>query len=77
MHTGYLVATAVGRVASFSRATNRRPPTAVRDRRRRLLQALAGPANPSPFRRPPHTGRHHPATGPAAQADHRCASRRH
>lgn len=77
MHTGNLVAPAVSRVATLSRAANRGTPTVARDRRRRLIQALAGPANTSPFHRPPHTGRHDPSTGPVSQTDHRCASRRH
>ena len=51
MHAGTLVAPAVSRVAPRSRATNRGTPAAVRDRRRRLLQVLAGPVNTSPFHR--------------------------
>ena len=58
MHAGNLVAPAVSRVASRSRATNRGTPAAVRDRRRRLLQVLAGSVNTSPFHRSPRTGRH-------------------
>ena len=77
MHTGTLVAPAVSRVAPRSRATNRGTPAAVGDRRRRLLQVLAGPVNTSPFHRSPRTGRHDQSTGPASQDDHRCASRRH
>jgi len=75
MHTGTLVAPAVSQVATLSRATNHGTPTVARNRRRRLLQVLAGPANTSPFHRPPHTGRPDHATGPGAQADLRCPSR--
>ena len=49
MHAGNLVAPAVSRVAPLSRATNRGAPAAGRDRRRRLLEVLAGPVNTSPF----------------------------
>ena len=58
MHAGTLVAPAVSRVAAGIRATNRGTPAAVCDRRRRLLQVLAGSVNTSPFHRSPRTGRH-------------------
>ena len=58
MHAGNLVAPALSRVASRSRATNRGTLVAARDRRRRLLQVLAGSVNTSPFHPSPRTGRH-------------------
>ena len=76
MHTGNLVPPAVRPVATRSRAINVGTPAGARDRRRRLLQALAGPANTPLFHRPPRNGRHDQSTRPAAEADHRCASRR-
>lgn len=71
MHTGYTVAPAVSRVATLSRGANRHTPTVARDRRRRLLQVLAGPANTPSIHRPRRNGRHHRSTGPVPHADHR------
>ena len=77
MHTGYLVAPAVSRVAPLLGTTNRGTPTVARDRRRPMLEAFGRPANNLSLPPPPHTGRpDHPSTGPASQVDHRCASRR-
>jgi hypothetical protein len=77
MHTWNLVAPRAARLAWPSRATNADPPATVRDRRRHLLRALGGPANPAPSLRPPPPDRHGPAARPDAQRDHRCPSSRH
>jgi hypothetical protein len=67
MHTATLIVSPVERAASLNRGTPQRPTTVERDRprldRRRLFQALAGPANTPSIHRPPRTGRHErPAT---------------
>lgn len=71
MHTGYTIAPAMSPLATLNRRANPHTPAVTRDRRRRLLQVLAGPANTPSLHRPRRTARHHQSTGPVPHAEHR------
>ncbi len=78
MHTACLATPTVGRAAPLGQVTIQGTAGVARDPRRRLLRALAGPANASPVHRGPRQG---PPDRPFARhrhplADPRCENRR-
>jgi hypothetical protein len=56
MHTVYLSIPTAGRAAPLRQVAIQGTAAVPRDRRGRLLRALAGPANTTPFYRWPHNG---------------------
>jgi hypothetical protein len=69
MPTANLVIPAVHRAATPRTQTTRRPATFHQDRRRRLLQALAGPASTPSLHRPPRRPTRQPADDNTRVAD--------